>query len=114
MERLGFGLLIANSRIAAGMTQQELAERLHRKSKTSVIALENEDQRPSVEDINVLTASLPLSAEVLLTAMGVHLSAPLAARLERPLLERLIALRPEQRLLVHRLIDFANEGLRPG
>src|SRR5690348_8923126 len=78
--RRGFGDLIANRRNSVGMTPEQLAARLGRRSKSIVYRLESEEQEPDAETINMLTASLPLSAEELLKAMGVNLSLPLASR----------------------------------
>lgn len=94
--RKGFGELIAKARVAAGLTPEELADRLGYRSKSVVYRLESEGQEPDVALVNGLVANLPISAEALLRAMGVHLSLPLAARVPRPLAEFLGSATMEQ------------------
>jgi transcriptional regulator with XRE-family HTH domain len=96
MAKRGFGELIAQRRIEAGLTPEQLAERLGRKSKSVVYRIEAEDQEPSVEQINAIVSTLPLSAEELLRAMGVLLNPPAAARLPRGLVDSILALPPEE------------------
>lgn len=67
--RKGFGELIAQRRIAAGLTPEQLAERLGYKTKTIVYRLESESQEPDAAVINGLVAALPISADELLRAM---------------------------------------------
>lgn len=95
MARRGFGQLIAERRTKAGLSPEQLAERLGRSSKSIVYRLEAEEQEPSADDINVLTSALPMSAEELLRAMGVFLTAPAAAKLPRSLTDLLVQLGPE-------------------
>lgn len=66
--RKGFGELIAERRIAAGLTPEQLAERLGYKSKTVVYRLESEKQEPDAAIINGLVAALPLSAHTIATS----------------------------------------------
>lgn len=108
--RKGFGDLIANRRISIGMSPEELAGRLNRRSKSIVYRLESEEQEPDAEMINMLVASLPLSAEELLKAMGVNLSQPLAARLPRQLVEALVELTPEQHQTLLELARWTKGG----
>ena len=77
-------------------SREDLAERIGQ-SVGTVRALEEELHRLKwVDQVNALVAALPLSAEELLIAMGVNLSAPAAGRLPRQLLEDLAALPPDQ------------------
>ena len=94
--RRGFGELLAKARLAAGLTPEELADRLGYRSKSIIYRLESEEQEPDVALVNGLVANLPISAEALLRALGVHLSLPLAARVPRPLVEFLGAATIEQ------------------
>ena len=93
----GYGRLIEERRIAAGMhSRDELAARIGQSAGT-VRSLEEElHQLRWVEQVNALVSALPLSAEELLMAMGVNLSVPAAGRIPRQLLEDLAALPPDQ------------------
>ncbi len=91
----GYGRLIATAREQAGMGPDDLAARLG-KGRTIVYRLENEQQEPTAEQINVLTAVLPISAETLLRAMGVNLAPPAVSKLPAPLVNKLLALSPER------------------
>lgn len=91
----GYGNRIALAREAADLTVEQLAERINRKPST-VRRLESEETEPSVEQINALVAALPLSAEVLLRDMGVHLNPPGATRLPPGLVDALLRLGPEE------------------
>ena len=84
--------MIAERREQANLTPEQLTERLGRRSKSLVYRLESEAQEPTAADINALTATLPLSAEELLKAMGIHMTAPAAAKLPRHLVEVLVEL----------------------
>lgn len=90
----GFGSLIERARLAAGMSPDELAQRLGR-GKSVVYRLESEEQEPSVAQINALVAALPISAEELLRAMGVALNVPAASKLPKTLVDVLTQLEPE-------------------
>lgn len=91
---LGYGQLIERARLAAEMSPEELAKRLGR-DKTIVYRLEREEQLPSIKHINALVAALPLSAEQLLRACGVHLNPPEATKLPKRLVDLLLPLGPE-------------------
>lgn len=103
----GYGRLIASAREQAGLGPDELAERLG-KGRTIVYRLETEQQEPTADQINVLTATLPLSAEALLRAMGVNLHPPAASRLPSRLVTGLLAMSPEDldalTVLVERMV----------
>ncbi len=71
----GYGRLIASAREQAGLGPDELAERLG-KGRTIVYRLETEQQEPTADQINVLTALFPVSAEQVLIKLGV----PIATR----------------------------------
>lgn len=72
----GFGALIAEFRIAAGLTPEQLADRLGYKSKSAVYRLESELQEPKAAQIGKLSTAIHLSPERLLMAMGVPLAPP--------------------------------------
>ena len=80
----GYGALIANARIAAGLSADDLAERLGR-TRTFVYRIEQESQEPTIEQVNALAALLPVSVEDLLAKMGANLHAPAATRLPKTL-----------------------------
>lgn len=75
------------------MDVDALAARLDRSAST-IRRIEAEESEPSVAQINVLVSVLPLSAEALLKAMGVHLNPPEAAKLPPRLVEAALQLTP--------------------
>ncbi len=78
------------------MTQRELADRLVT-SESTISNLEREQHRPIVPDqVNGLIIALRLSAEELLSAMGVNLTTPAAARLPHVLVSSLLRLSPDE------------------
>lgn len=106
------GELIQRARDATGMDIAALATRIGQSAST-IRRLESGGTEPSVEQINALVAALPISAEELLSAMGVHLSLPLAARLPRQLVDLLGDLTPEQHETLIRLLrDLRAMGVR--
>lgn len=104
------GELIQRARDATGMDIAALATRVGQ-SPSTIRRLESGDTEPSVEQGNALVAALPISAEELLSAMGVHLSLPPAARLPRQLVDLLGDLNPEQ---FETLIRLLRERRRAG
>jgi len=98
----GYGLLISRARDDVGMEIPELASRIGQ-SITTVRRLESEAVEPSVAQVNALTAALPISAEQLLLAMGVHLNPPAAAKLPRQIVEALLPLGPDDLLVIERV-----------
>jgi transcriptional regulator with XRE-family HTH domain len=100
----GYGQMIREARESIGMTVEQLAERLGRAPST-VRRIEAESVEPSVAQINILVAALPLSAEGLLRAMGVHLTPPAAARLPRRLVQALLAMPPQRLAALTELVD---------
>lgn len=104
----GYGRLIATAREQVGMGPDDLAARLG-KGRTIVYRLESEQQEPTAEQINVLTATLPISAEALLRAMGVNLHPPATAKLPAQLVNKLLALSPER---LHALTELLPEPER--
>ena len=101
--------MIARAREAAGFDVRQLADRIGQ-SDTTVRRLEAEETEPSVKQINALVAALPISAEALLKAMGVHLSLPLAATLPRELVESFPQLSPDARQALTVLTALAATG----
>ena len=66
-------------------------------SASTISNLEREVHPPTVPDeVNSLCVALSLSPETLLQAMGVRLTPAAAARLPRPLINKLLALSPER------------------
>ena len=84
---LGYGNLLREARLSAGLTQAELAEKVG-VDRTIVSKVERERISLTVAQVNALVQALPISAEQLLRAMGVHLTPPAAARLPRELVDR--------------------------
>lgn len=105
----GYGILIAEARIREGLTPEELARRLGKRSKTIVYKLESEQQEPTADQVNALAAALPLSVEQLLKAMGVALTPPAAARLPRRLVQALLAMPPQRLAALTELVDPAGD-----
>lgn len=98
----GYGRLIEQARISAGLTPEELGRKLGR-TKGIVYRLEAEEQEPNAEQVNRLAAALPISVEQILSAMGIHMTPFDAAKLPRPLIEALLRLRPEELAVVTRV-----------
>ena len=88
---LGYGNLLREARLSAGLTQAELAEKVG-VDRTIVSKVERERISLTVAQVNALVQALPISAEQLLRAMGVHLTPPAAARLPRELVGYLLDL----------------------
>lgn len=91
---MAYGAIIKAAREQRGWTQLELAERMN--ASTGKISRWENDSRhkPGIDDINRLSTLLPISADVLIQALGINLSPPAASRLPRELLEDLLALDP--------------------
>lgn len=105
----GYGLLIAKARDAAGLSVADLADKIGQ-SDTTVRRLESEAIEPSVAQVNALVTALPISAEELLRAMGVHLSLPIAARIPRRLAELLADQPDENQQALIALIEGLSRG----
>ena len=86
-----YGQLIKNRREARNWSQVEFAERVG-VSPATVSNWEREVTPPGIDDVNKLCMGLSISAETLLTAMGVNLTPPLAARIPRALILALLEL----------------------
>lgn len=113
MTRRGYGDLLRNARERAGLTQQELAERIG-SSASTVSNLEREQHPPTVPDqVNVLASALPLSVEELLRAMGVNIVPVAAARLPRELVTSLLALSPDRQAALLAFVRGLQEATRP-
>lgn len=106
----GYGHLIASARTQKGWTPEELARRLGYKTKTVVYRLEAEQQEPTADLINRLVRVLPITLEDLLTAMGIEIRLPEAAKLPPALVCAWPHLAPEHREIVERI---ARELHRP-
>lgn len=92
----GYGAYIRRGREARKLTQRELADRMGT-SESTVSNLEREQHPPTVPDqVNDLVLALNLSAEELLSEMGVRMAPASASRLPQPLVERLLKLSHEQ------------------
>lgn len=102
----GYGALITNARLAAGLTADELATRMGR-TRTFVYRIEQEAQEPTMEQVNALAALLPVSVEDLLVKMGASLHAPGVTRLPKTLVDRMLQL-DQQSLLA---LDATAHGL---
>jgi len=102
----GFGTLIAQRREAVGMTPEQLAHRLGRKSKSFVYRLEDETQEPDSETINMLVSVLPMSTEELLRGLGIWLPATAASKIPTRLLELLAAMSPEQQQAILQVVEL--------
>jgi len=88
----GYGQYIKDAREREGRTQEWLGKKLDR-SDSTVDRIEAEQSEPSIEQINTLVASLPISAEVLLEKMGLTVLTPQdAAKLPRSLVQGLLDL----------------------
>lgn len=99
----GYGAMIRAARESAAMSVEELAERLDR-SVSTVRRMESEGVEPSVAQVNILVATLPLSAEQLLRAMGVQFTPSAVSRLPQELVRALLEATPEQLAAVSMLI----------
>lgn len=89
-----WGRFLAGARKRAGLTQQQLADKLG-VERTAVTKWETQGRLPDVHHINALVAALPVSAESLLEAMGVKLSSPPVTKLPPLLVRDLLSLPPE-------------------
>ncbi len=102
----GYGRLIAEARRARGKEPKELAKAIGQSAST-YRRLESEETEPSVEQINALVSNLPLSAEELLTAMGLRLSLPVISKVPYQLAERIARMsREQQEGLIRFLADY--------
>lgn len=112
----GFGAYIRDARKLAGLTQEQLAERVSTPdataSATAVSNWENEMNPPSVEHFNRLVVALRLSAEELLQRMGYNVTPPAAAKLPQTLVRALLALDEEALRGVTILAERAAPGSR--
>lgn len=93
----GYGNFIARIRDQEGMSPEQLAKAIGRKTKTTVYRIESEKQEPTADDINALVSALPMSSYTLLRLMGLHLPWTRAGEIEDRLLEFLIDMGPEAR-----------------
>lgn len=90
----GYGAKIERARIAEGLSPEELARKLHRR-KSIVYRLENEEQEPTADQINILVRELAISAEDLMLSMGVAFNPPEARLLPKRLVDLLMPVGPE-------------------
>jgi len=90
-----FGDFMARLRSEAGISPEELARRLGRKSKSVVYDLERGEQDPTVADLNILAAELNTSVESLLLALGARLVPSAASLLPTQLIVDATALTPD-------------------
>lgn len=92
----GYGALLERARVAAGLTQIDVARHLGKESKTPIVRFEDERQEPTIDEVNRLAEILPVSVPQLLEAMGARISLRGGERLPPVLLEELRALSPEE------------------
>lgn len=100
-------MLLKDARELRGWTQTEWGERIG-KTKQSISDWENERRRPLLDDINLISASLGMSADVLLMKLGILLTPPPSSRLPREFILDLLELTDEELAgfasLVHRRV----------
>lgn len=90
-----FGDVIREARVANGMDELALAQRV-KKGISTIKRWEASENKPKLDDFNLLVAALPLSGDKLLLAMGYRLSPPEAALLPTKLLEAAARLSPRR------------------